>query len=471
MNRIFLPILLFLFTSCAGYQKHEVNVLPAADKIKTRTLFIAFDGISFDMMQDLQKKGHFSEFVQTAPLTVTFPSATTIGFTGIFKPLDVGKVPGYEVRFYSFDEGRVIGGTPKDIYKIPINYKYYFDSFRHTVFEKSIMYTFPGVAGKQDLLRTRDLLLKSDKNILFTYLGGTDGSQHMLGKRRTERFMIYADRFLKKMREDYKKQGKGDLRIVLFSDHGFHFDDMKMIWTDDFEKKLKPAGFKINKTLVGAKDVVLVKFGLLSAGVMMTAPKDREAAARLIRDVRGMDLVFWPDGKKIRVINDTGEEAYFEYDWPRRSRYVSVKGDPLHYQEIFKRHKISAGSWIKDKKFYEMTWDAQYPDASYRLYDSFHNLVKNEASVLFSLKPPYQFGGLAAFAATQLKPGGHRGTHGGLFREPSWGMVMTDDRKVKLPKSVRYDDLFKIFLPPVTKAYQRRHGQTEFQVLVGPENH
>ncbi|EKD42638.1 MAG: hypothetical protein ACD_73C00075G0001, partial [uncultured bacterium] len=106
--------------------------------------------------------------------------------------------------------------------------------------------------------------------------------------------------------------------------------------------------------------------------------------------------------------------------------------------------------WLK------MTFDSYYPDAGYRLYDAFHGLVKNKGSLLFSLKERYQFGSLAALAGTKLKPGGHKGTHGGLFRDTSWGILMTDDKDISLPSAVRYDELFPLFLKPVTDAYKKK---------------
>lgn len=454
MKWVKLKLVLFLFllsiVGC-GYHKPQVKVLPDADKVSKRTLFIAFDGISYDLMESLVKRGHFSSFKNKAPLVVTFPSATTVGFTGIFKPLNVGAVQGYETRFYSFDEGRIIGGTPKDIYKIHINYKTYFDSFRHTMIDKSVMYTFPGMAGRQDLERTSELLHKNKKNVLISYLGGTDGAQHLLGRRRTESFMKYADRTIEKIKKDYKKSTGQSLRVVLFSDHGFHFDRMKMIWGHDLERELEKGGYKSAKSLKSERDIVEVKYGLLSAGVLMTHPGHKETVARLIHNVTGIDLVFWPVANKIYILSHNGEEAYFEYLSNDTFRYVMTHGDPLKYKGI-----IPDGKYLNKKAWLEKTWNAYYPDAGYRLHDAFHGLVKNKASVLFSLNEQYQFGSLAAYAGTKFKLGGHKGTHGGLFRETSWGIVMTDDADISLPKAIRYDEMFPLFLKPVTDAYKKK---------------
>ncbi|MBI2340352.1 MAG: alkaline phosphatase family protein [Deltaproteobacteria bacterium] len=453
VKRLFCFFLLFVAVSC-GFHKPEIKVLPSAEKEAKKILFIAIDGIGYEMMHELQKEGHFMDFQPVIPFISTFPSATTIGFTGIFKPLDVGKVPGYESRFYSYEANKVIGGTPADIYKIHVNYKTYFDAFRHTMHEKAVMYAFPGVAGQEDLLRAERLAMKSPKKVLMAYLGGTDGAQHLLGRERMKRFMIFVDRFLQRMKKKYYREHDERLRVVLFSDHGFHFDRLKMIGTGEIEKALEAAGLNHSKHLVNKNDVVVVEYGLLSAGVMMT--REGEKAARAIRRVDGIDLVFWPEGKRVRMVNSEGEEAFFDYQWPSRYRYVSVKGDPLDYLPILKKSGLASGNWISDSQWKKMVARVFYPDAGYRLYDSFFNLVENRAGVMFSLKPDYQFGGFAALAGTWLKFG-HKGTHGGLFWDASAGMAMTDDRTMELPESLRYDELFKLFLPRVTTAYRERH--------------
>lgn len=459
----FLIISIFCIPSC-GYHKPEIKTHPAADKLDKKILFIAIDGIAFDMMAELKREGYFKDWRNPIPLIVTFPSATTIGFTGLFQPLDVGTVRGYETRFYSYKKNKVIGGTPWEIYKIPINYKTYFDAFRYSISEKGIMYSFPGMAGKQDLMRTEKLVLNSPKKILMTYLGATDGAQHLLGRTRMKRFMIFADKLLTRMKKRYYAKYNKPLQIVMFSDHGFHFDRLKMVSTGKIKKVFKKAGLKITNKIRGKNDVVFVKYGLLSAGVAITHPSKKETAARLLSEVKGVDLAFWPQGKKIYMVSSKGEEAYFEYRSSRLYRYVTVNGDPLTYREALKDNGLYTGQWIRKDRWLQVTWDQKYPDAGYRLYDAFHKLVENKASVLFSLKPSYQFGGLAALAGTYIKFG-HKGTHGGLFNDTSTGMVMTDDPKMKLPPYIRYDNFFKVFLPRVTKAYQRRHGKKEIQFL------
>ncbi len=439
---------LLFFSAC--YHGHAVKTLRGVEAVKTRTLFIGLDGIDYALVKEIKDEGGFKEFNDVIPLVSTFPSATTIGFTGIFQPLGVGKVPGYEVRFYDYEHNKIIGGTPKDIYKIPIAYKYYFDAFRHTIQEKGVMYAFPSMASVQDLDRTETVVLENPKRVVMTYLGGTDGSAHILGRNRTKRTLKYMDRFLTRLKEKYRAAKNEDLRIVLFSDHGFDYTSLKAVSNTEIKAKLRAAGFHETTHIKTENDIVLTRFGLLTAGVGFAKKTHRAAMAQALSQVKGIDLVFWHDDTRHRVYVRDGlsHEAYFEFKSQRAAnlvyRYVPVTGDPLNYAP-FARAWRSEDAWLK------LTHDHYYPDAGYRLYDAFFNLVKNNAGLMFSLKPDYQFGALPPRVATWSRLG-QRGTHGGLFKNPSLAFVMTNDPiDGNAPKYLRYDQLFTRYLPTVVR--------------------
>lgn len=466
----FLLIVFFLFTGC--YTPPPVKSIRYTKHLDRKTLFIGLDGVDYDLVNELYHEGYFQDFFKPIPFLSTFPSDTTLGFTGILQPLNVGKVPGYEVRFYSYEKNKVIGGTPLDIYKIPIKYKYYFDSFRHQMHEKAIMYMFPGMAGKQDLVNTERVVLNSDKKIIMTYLGGTDGSSHIIGRNRTKRFLIYMDQFLKRIQQKYHTQTGKKLQIILFSDHGFHHKRPKTITLTDLRSSLKKHGFRLTNRIQSENDIVTVPFGLLSGGVFFTEVEKRAEKAQAISQIEGMDLVFWhlDQRNKIFIQNSKGEQAYFEYKDLKKYRYIPIKGDPLSYKTVLTAHGHKTNDWLKDKIWKQLTWNHLYPDVGYRLYDAFFNLVENPGSIMFSVKKGYQFGSLMARLGTWAKLG-HKGTHGGLFRETTWGVVMTNQKSKKhLPQFLRYDELFHYFLPKIAKKYQQQEGQQkEVSIILTPE--
>jgi hypothetical protein len=466
MKKTILFIALTLFTAC--YHGKPIKVLPEAKAVPVRTLFIALDGIDHKLMKELKDEGHFRAFYSPIPLISTFPSATTIGFTGIYQPLKVGKVAGYEARFYSHQENKIMGGTPLDVYKTPIKYKYYFDSFRHTMQEKSVMYLFPSMASKQDLVSTQNVLFANDKNILMTYLGGTDGSAHILGRGRTKRTLIFMDQFLNRLVRKYYQERNERLRIILFSDHGFKYTNLKLVSNKAITKGLEAAGFRSSTKIDDDNDIVFVKFGMISGGVAFANKKNRKEMANIIRKVDGMDLVFWHNDneRKVFIHSTDGKQAYFEYRGKKLYRYVNVSGDPLNYLPTLNKLGYDSKTWLKDKTWKQITHDHHYPDAGYRLFDGFFHLVKNNAGIMFSLKGNYQFGSTAAYVGTFSRIG-QRGTHGALFKQASYAFAMTNMHQSKNPPSfLRYDELFPHYIPDVTQAYKKqKKGKPDFVSL------
>lgn len=453
------PLFLVFFVilgSC--YHGKPINVLPNIEKVAERTLFIGLDGIDFELVDELKHEGFFPSFQNPIPMVCTFPSATTIGFTGIFQPLGAGQVLGYESRFYSIDENKVVGGTPFDVYKYPIPYKYYFDYFRHSMQSKSVMYSFPSMASKQDLVSTRNTVFEINKNVVMTYLGGTDGSAHLLGRTRTKRTLKFMSDFLEKLQQKHLDQKGEPLRIVLYSDHGFQYENLKTVSNSELKRKLAAKNFQIANSITSDNDIVFTRYGLLSAGVAFTNIHQRAEKARTIASVKGVDLVFWHlgDKRKIFVANGQGEEAYFEFRGSNSYRYVPVTGDPLDYVSLLKRNHFAAGKWLKDSVWKDISFAHTYPDVGYRLYDSFFNLVKNNSTLMFSLHPNYQFGSLMARMGTWTRLG-QEGTHGGMFRQTSWAFVMTNlDHNPKPPTHFRYDEMFGYYIPEVVKGMGKK---------------
>jgi hypothetical protein len=162
------------------------------------------------------------------------------------------------------------------------------------------------------------------------------------------------------------------------------------------------------------------------------------------------------DEREIFIKAHNGAEAKLEYQGRHRYRYVPVTGDPLGYVKTLEDNGYHAGQWLSADEWLKITYDHNYPDAGYRLHDAFFRLVKNQASILFSLQPHYQYGSVPARVGTWAKLG-QRGTHGGLFRQTSWAFAMTNLSPPKnSPTYLRYDQFFDYFLP---KKNSRNHAQ------------
>lgn len=443
---IVLLVILSLFSGCASL-RHHVKSLPASSAQAPRTLFIALDGVGYDTMRDLAPT-YFKGFAPPVPMIASFPSITTPGFTGLFQPLGAKPAPGYELRFFSWQDNKIAGGTPGDFRRHPVDYKNFFDYTRHTTFSKTITYSFPGFAGKEDLDRISRLLRKSDKRLLISYIGTTDATSHVLGRERLVRFLRYMGEWLDRLVARHRQKYHEDLRIHLFSDHGFDFDTPKMVSHDGMKRALRAQGFAMEDRLKAPEDVVFVHYGLLSNGSAYSRTQRQKELARAISSVAGVDLSFTVEGSKIWIMGHDGSEAFAEYQGARFYRYETVTGDPLGLQRDYlpsELRQFHADDWWRYR-----TSDREYPDALYRLYQAFFSLVQNPATVLFSTLPGYQYGGTAALVGSFVRFG-QKGTHGGLFRNASLAMVMTNDREIKLPPVLRYDEMMIFLAPEVVK--------------------
>ena len=78
-----------------------------------RTLVVTMDAVPFtsiERLTDAEGERLFAQLGQPVPLLSSFPSSTTLAFTGIFEPFRLEIPPGYEARFFDRERGKVRGG-------------------------------------------------------------------------------------------------------------------------------------------------------------------------------------------------------------------------------------------------------------------------------------------------------------------------------------------------------------------------
>src|SRR3989338_2302584 len=156
-------------------------------------LFLALDGIAYDLVDRLKSAGYFPSFAAPARLISTFPSTTIVGFTGLFESLGCGLPPGYESKYFSIPENRLRGDTYSDYKSLLLPFKDYFNYYRRTLFNKVTMYAFPAMTMRRDVARIREALLERPPTdaVQMAYIGGTDGAAHILGERRVDMMLVH----------------------------------------------------------------------------------------------------------------------------------------------------------------------------------------------------------------------------------------------------------------------------------------
>ncbi|MFQ5938313.1 MAG: hypothetical protein ACE5LB_18070, partial [Acidiferrobacterales bacterium] len=171
----------------------------------------------------------------------------------------------------------------------------------------------------------------------------------------------------------------------------------------------------------------------------------REAeVASSVASVPGVDLCVVPHAPGWKIISARGDALVGRRHGPTEElwSYQMLTGDPLGYEPIVSRLRERVGNdtdnWFQDSWWFEATKHNFYPDALYRLAESFA-LVENPASIICSNSPGFMFGSLFTEYMAIPTIGPLRWTHGALDRDTSLGFLMTDIPQWPVTDAVRFD--------------------------------
>lgn len=416
MGKILLAVL--FLGACSSY---------APPRQMAQTLFVAFDGVPHELVKELHQNGALPSFAEPSEIISPFPSTTTAGFTGLFRPLGAGAAPGYDAMFYDWKSDRTRGSLLEAYDVGAKTFSHFFTDMRSSGFEHVVMYTLPQFAMAVDLARIKPALWNApEKENLFFYLGATDATGHLDGREKTEELFLAAIRRLEKLKKEYETAFRRELRLVLFSDHGFFWGKMLPIDIGVLETRLREKGFELGDCCLreNPNRVIPVTWGNISGGEFYLNNKKSESAlVEVLLETEGVDLVMILDTDRIRVLAQRGgtETGEIFLGKNRMPTYRPIQGDPLQIREEI------------------------YPDAVHRIWDAFFGLAQNQASILISTGENYEYGDNATRFGAAIR-GGLRGTHGSLRRASSSAFLMTDDPKIKLPKQVSYDKALTYFM-------------------------
>ena len=439
-----------VLVACAHTQRTDV-----ADRPAEQTLFIALDGVPYRVMAELVEAGHFWDFADPTRVIATFPSISAAGFGGIMAPLGIDAPAGYDDEFYSYQENKIKGALLSPHQVDSNGFQGLFSLYRSSTLSLIEMYAFPGMTGYDDLKTTKSLIWNYPPPPYYmVYIGGTDGAGHVLGRKRLKHWLIFMDDYLQRLRRDYEKQFHRRLHIVLFSDHGFSFIRPTGISHGVLSKYLRQKGYHLTIHLNGDKDVVSVVLGNISAAPFHVAAKYVPELASLLSTFEGIDIVTYLHGNKIIVLaNRPNGVERAEINWSSdglRFRYHPLEGDPLHYEpavtELKTKGLLDPAGYADSQAWFRATAYQYYPDALYRLYHAFHDLVQNPAPILISTQEGYEIGDTWTRVGARLR-GGLEGTHGGLFKSTTEAFVMTNDPRINLPARLRYNEWIPYFFP------------------------
>jgi len=103
--------------------------------------------------------------------------------------------------------------------------------------------------------------------------------------------------------------------------------------------------------------------------------------------------------------------------------------------------RLDGEGWARDEDWFAATVPGRFPDALHRLVDALTgDRVRNRADVVASLAPGWAAGSRSALVGATVRGGRLEGTHGGLDRESTLGVLAVSDRDRILPPAVRARD-------------------------------
>jgi hypothetical protein len=453
-------------------------------------LVILLDAVPYEMFRRARAQGLFQTLGAPQPVISSFPSATTVSLAGTFVPLGMHPPPGYEARFFDWEEHKVRGGGLISYRRIETYWADFFDWHVRNPLRKGFGFLHPLRFAGFEIRRGLEEFLASDQPVFLAYVSATDGAAHLHGPGQLLPLLAKLDEELERARQ------VKEFTTVVLSDHGIEGGD----WTaaeggpaldgsapplrnvrQAMRTALEGSGYHLREQLSEPNDVVWVRFGLLTSAVLFTAAERAAGLARVLAAVDGVELCAarteeadrWPvfsgsaqadvERRFVAVGGAAGKGALELASTAGATYQLRVVGSAAVLGE-----DIPLDRWLDAEQWLRETASARLPDAPYRIVRAF-DLVENSASVVCSIAEGYMAGSALTDWSGRLSVGRLRYTHGSLTRDASYGGLLTDapgwSGSQPVPAALRHDQVLRLLLP----AGWQRAGSREAgsQTVVG----
>lgn len=435
----------------------SVVTLAAGDEPPKRRLFITLDAVPFQVAADvmdpaLGDEALFQGFKGPTRLVSTFPSSTSAAVPGILGPIGLKRSPGYEARFFDWQERKVRGGGAVSYGRIEFPWRDFFDWGRKGIAGSAIEAVKPVKSGIKRLRNAMDDFVQSDKDEFWIYSAATDIAGHVLSPEAIKEFFHALDEMILDAR---RASPDRPFDVVVFSDHGMDGGEPLINLFKPAKKALQQSGYRVKKRLEGPRVVVLTPFGLVSNFEAYTEVENKGPVAEILAGVEGVDLCAYELEEGWRVESHRGSATFRQQvmDGELWWSYEPHHGDPLDFLDEVEEMK-SAGlvrdGWLPDEAIFEASAEAENPDPFYRVARAFE-VVTNPASVICSASRGYMYGAPRTAFMAKVGKGRLRWTHGALNREATLGFLFSDVEDWQAPEAVRFDRAILPFHAPVER--------------------
>jgi len=373
-------------------------------------LIIALDGVPFELVEQMYAQGSFRLFFRPSRLISTFPGMTDVVFTRIFG----GTLPlAYEAEYFDRGANRLIDGSGVYLSGANADWARRLD-YRCSLWLDAMAYIAPTTVFKTELRGMMSAFRRRNSGTGAAYIVGTAGLGTRGGRNAISKYLRRVDRLCEQI--VYERRGR--VKITLLADHGHNMVGWERV---SFTERLREAGYRPSDRLNDPRDVVAVKYGLVTVAAFHT--DDAGGVAKVLLSDPATRLACYREGATVVVETTTGRAAIREGNG--NYSYSCEYGDPLELADIIQQlgrgGLVDENGFINDRALFEATARHVYPDPLRRIWLAFDGLVQHPADVIVCLRDGWYHG--SKFYDVVI--GSVASTHGSLNRVNSSTFVMS----------------------------------------------
>jgi hypothetical protein len=396
----------------AGRPGDEID-LDALPLGQCRHLAVILDGFGYEAVKEYQDGGGLRLFHAPSKVIAPYPSMSDPAINDL---LGTGPSAGYEAEYFDRSKNRVVGGAGDYLAGKNAPYDRLLD-YRASVIDDTFHYLRPRSVYRGELEKLKSAFDSVHKQDFIAYLVSSAGMGTRLGKAGQMECLRELDRLLMQI----VWESRGRVKFTLMSDHGHSYTPSTRI---PLEKALEAKGWRVADRLEKPRDVVYIRFGLVTYAAFYT-----NGSSELAKDLaaaEGVELASYADGNAVVVVRrqkQAGHPSRLVQGAVRRSgarlAYDANDGDPLGLGDAMRDLKADDAGFFDANELFAATVDSDYPDAVERVWDAhLGNHALHPPDVIVSLENRFYsgsntLGGLVKIAST----------HGSLNRRNSTAFV------------------------------------------------
>jgi hypothetical protein len=397
---------------------------------------IALDGVPFEVVDDLYRAGRFRLFHPPSRIICCFPAMTDLALAELFH---TEACLACQAQYFDAAANRLSNGNTTYVSGGNSPWLKHMN-YRCSLWWDAKVYLDPQAVFDHELAGIADAFRKVDAGEACGYSVGSAGLGTRGGRPAMEAYLRAIDDLCEQI--VYERHGR--VKITLTADHGHDLVPNRRIAFDDV---LKAGGYRLTKTLRGPRDVVEIRYGLVTYAELHT--HDPAGVALCLLGHPDVDLTCYPEDDAVVVCNGDGRARVRQ--GARGFIYDASQGDPLRLEPIVAQlrrdGKVSADGEIDAQALFDATVEHEYPDPLARLWHAFHGLVVHPPDVIASLRDGACHGSRFFYLMIGNQVAS---THGSLNRMNSTTFVLT--MLGHLPPALRTSEV----LPALTRLRERR---------------